>query len=116
MKYTSRLAAFTKTSGKKPNLFVPAPRNITKKTGIMFSATSIIKNYIFSTMPLISIKDSLLTPRYISYKKSNYPGCQVQGSQFRGSTWSHEPLSMPRLLNRLMKNQRLTVNGSANNH
>jgi len=49
-------------------------------------------------------------------RNGNYPGCQVQGSQFRGSTWSHEPLSMPRVINRLMKNPHLTVNGSANNH
>ena len=54
--------------------------------------------------------------KIFTYIKSNYPGCQVQGSQFRGSTWSHEPLSMPRVLNRLMKNPHLTVNGSANNH
>ena len=46
----------------------------------------------------------------------NYPDCQVHGSQFRGSAWSHEPLSMPSLLNRLMRKPHLTVNGSANNH
>jgi len=37
-------------------------------------------------------------------------------SGFRDSTWSHELLSMPRLLNQLMKNPYLTVNGSTNNH
>jgi hypothetical protein len=51
-----------------------------------------------------------------SYIFCNYIGCQVQGSQFRGLAWSHEPLSMPRLLNRLMKNPHLTVNGLVNNH
>jgi len=38
----------------------------------------------------------------------NYPGCQVQGSLFRGSTRT-EPLYMRRALNWLRKNPGLTV-------
>jgi len=46
--------------------------------------------------------------KVFSYKKGNYPGCQVQGSLFRGSTRT-EPLYMRRALNWLRKNPGLTV-------
>ncbi len=45
---------------------------------------------------------------YYCLSVCNYPGCQVQGSLFRGSTRT-EPLYMRRALNWLRKNPGLTV-------
>jgi len=52
----------------------------------------------------------------LSIKRQACPPSGRRGSQFSGSIWSHELLSMPRLLNRIMKNPYVTFKGSTNNH